>query len=105
MKKFILFPIYLGLLLLVGCFTPREETVSFGLIAISDAKCKECSMALRYDELDEFITAIRGVKGVEYYLNEDNTILVLTIRYNYNAVSIKNIKIAIKSKGFDVDVL
>ena len=105
MKKFILFPIYLGLLFLVACFTPKEGTISFGLIAVSDAKCKECSMALQHDKLDEFIASIRGVKNVEYYLNEDNTILVLAIQYNYNAVSIKNIKMAIKSKGFDVDVL
>ena len=105
MKKFILFPIYLGLLFLIACFAPREGALSFALVSVSDAKCNECSMASRYDELDEFIYSIRGVKSAEYYLNEDNTILVLTIRYDYSIVSIKSIKMAIKSKGFDVDAL
>ena len=68
-------------------------------------KCEGCSIMVRYNELNEFICSMRGIKNIEYYVNDDETILALTIRYNYKIIDIKNMKLAIESKGFEVGAL
>tara|TARA_B100000959_G_C14845405_1_gene567810 strand:- start:107 stop:427 length:321 start_codon:yes stop_codon:yes gene_type:complete len=105
MKKFILFPLYLGLFFFVACFTPKERTEGLVFMTISKDQCVDCSIMSEYKEIDNFIHSIKGIKNVEYYLNENNTTLILTVRYNQSVVKVENIKMAIKSRGFNVDTL
>ena len=74
-------------------------------MSISDAKCDECSVMKRYNELDEFINAMRGIQSIEYYVSDDEETLVVTIRYNYKIIQIESIRKALKLKGFSVEDL
>ncbi len=105
MKKFILFPLYLVLFLSVACFTNKGRNGAVSFMSISDAKCNECSVMERYNELDEFINSMRGIKSTEYYISDDETTLVVTIRYSYKLIKIESIRNALKSKGFEVGEL
>ena len=102
MKKIILFPLYF---LIVACFFQADSANSISFMSISDGECVECSIMLRYNELDNFINAIRGVNNVEYYLSDDDRTLILTIEYNHRMINIKTIKRAAKSKGFKASKL
>ena len=105
MKKFILFPIYLVLFLSVACFTNQEHGRAISFMSISDAKCSECSIMERYNELDEFINSMRGIQSIEYYVSDDETTLIVTIKYNYKTIQIESIRKALKLKGFSVEDL
>tara|TARA_Y100000590_G_C15713377_1_gene1011054 strand:- start:1457 stop:1777 length:321 start_codon:yes stop_codon:yes gene_type:complete len=105
MKKFILFPIYLVLFLSVACFTNKEHGRAISFMSISDAKCSECSVMERYNELDEFINSMRGIQSIEYYVSDDETTLIVTIKYNYKTIQIESIRKALKLKGFSVEDL
>ncbi len=105
MKKFILFPLYLVLFLSVACFTNKVDKVAVSFMSISDAKCNECSVMERYNELDEFINSMRGIQSIEYYVSDDEATLVLTIRYNYKIIQIESIRKALKLQGFRVEDL
>ena len=105
MKKFILFPLYLVLFLSVACFTNKGRNGAVSFMSISDAKCNECSVMERYNELNEFINAMRGIQSIEYYVSDDEEALVVTIRYNYKIIKIESIRKALKLKGFSVEDL
>ena len=106
MKKFILFRILLIFytqLIFVSCFSLNKDSISIALISVSHIECEECSMLNEYEEISSFISSIRGIKDVGFYLNQNNIILILAIEYNSTQVDINNLKMAISSKGYFVN--
>ena len=106
MKKFILFRILLIFytqLILVSCFALNKDSISIALISVSHIECEDCSMLNEYEEISNFISAIRGIKDVGFYLNQDDAILILAIEYNNTQVDINNLKMVISSKGYSVN--
>ena len=105
MKKNILFHKFLTLIsvvMLLSCFglNVNNNKVATTTILLTNLTCIDCD-----DEVNNIIRSIEEIEYYELWINNEKTMILLNIEYNYKKITINQINTMITSYGYRVEVL
>ena len=99
MKKIILFLTYLliiaNLLLIMSCYNNLNKPISIANITLIDVKCDDC-----YNEISSIIKKNEGIYDFEIFQSENESIIIINIRYNHKIGNLHTMKLNFISHGF-----
>ena len=103
MKKNILFHKFLTLIsvvMLLSCFGLNENNNKVATILLTNLTCIDCD-----DEVNNIIQSIEEIEYYELWINNEKTIILLNIEYNYKKITISQINTMITSYGYSIELL
>lgn len=103
MKKNILFHkiLIFGIIIAsISCFNRNKNTQNASTIVITNLSCDECTT-----EINTIIENLNGIDYHEIWISNDNSVLLLNIKFDNKKITLEAIKEDIKSQGFTVDLI